>query len=120
MSEISGSLYRRFRRFRNQKPDYRIPYEFMKFYWWDRHWDIHFHGCCFVNGELHEFETPYDGNPHRRHLRCLVYKLTLKEKLIWYYRVWLFKLCVYPALKNGFIRKFLCKWYYSKNHGGVR
>ena len=76
------------------------PYDEMEFVWIENHYDIHLYGLCREEGKLHRFKADYDT------AECIIYRLSLAEKINWVIKKSLFEWCIgfhwsYPNRKNG-------------------
>jgi hypothetical protein len=87
-----------------------INYENVEFRFISNHYDVHLGGTCIYNGELCEFKNQYpeldEETDEWEEMIVEIYKLTLKEKIKWYWRQWLFEKCVgyhysYSQRKRG-------------------
>jgi hypothetical protein len=124
----------------------KIDYDKMKFVFVTDHWDIHLAGLCEYNGKLHYFETvderEYECNPlfiesikfngitHKEpyfreigELYCVIYSMSLFEKINQLWRKKLFEVCVgyhwsYPNRRDTvdnkpyWLKKLLWKMYF--------
>ena len=99
-----------------------LPHNQLEFRWVSDHWDVHLNGTCIYDGSLCEFKKFDDI------LFYKIYKLGLLSKLKWYWKQWLFELCVgyhwsysddkgrtsFLFRKPTWLYTMLLKLYYSK------
>jgi hypothetical protein len=98
-----------------------LPYNEVKFRFIRDHWDVHLNGTCMYNGNLCEFEnTSPDYNEELddwEEMFVKIYKLDFIDKIKWYYKQWLFEMCVgyhwtYPKRKDAYFYYRKPKWLY--------
>lgn len=76
------------------KPDFRVPYTKVNFFWISNHYDIHLSGLCKMNGELMWFITPKVPAWNERYPKVHLFKLTRREKIRLLARKWWFEFCI--------------------------
>lgn len=70
----------------------------VKFKFISIHYDIHLAGLCLYNGELSRFKCNYpewdEENDKWDDVYAKIFKLSLRDKIRWKLRQWLFEKCV--------------------------
>ena len=105
-----------------------LPYDELKFFWVNSHYDIHLSGLCKIGNTIFYFKTINSNEYYddETELMCDVYMLSTTEEIKWRLKKFFFEQMVgyhwsYPKRNNKgyYIRKpkwlykFLFKLYYS-------